>query len=179
MFRKLFCCAAVAALVVTPSITIAHELGAHVHGVANLEIAVDQNTLTLDLSSPLDNLIGFEHQPRTAQQKAAVRTMADNFNKAEQYFVPSPEAGCMLQSAKLDSPALIKNKSAKSENGDRVHADLDGEFVFACKQTDKLHDLEVKLFASYPNLHKLNVEIAALRTQAAATLTSAQPRASW
>lgn len=171
--------AALSMLISNPHIVFAHELGAHVHGIATLQVAVDKNTLTLDLSSPLDNLIGFEHSPRTAKQKAAVKKMVDNLNKAEQYFVPNAAAECTLQSVKLDSPVFDQKKPADPKNGERVHADLDGEFVFACQQAGKLHDLDVKLFAAYPNLHKVNVEIATLKKQAAATLTPDQPRASW
>ena len=176
-------CAAISALIGNPLIALAHELGAHVHGVATLQIAVDENIMTLDFSSPLDNLLGFEHVPRNAKQKAAVKNMVDNLNKADQFFIPTADAQCTLQSVKLDSPVL-EPKHGKKRNpgpmsGERAHADLDGEFVFACKQTGKLHDLEVKLFDTYPNLHQLKVEIATLKKQAAANLTPDQRRASW
>ena len=69
MPRKYILYAAFAALFGSPPIAIAHELGAHVHGVATLQIAVDDKTVTLDFSSPLDNLLGFEHVPRDAKQK--------------------------------------------------------------------------------------------------------------
>ncbi len=183
MFRKYYRYAALAALVCNP--VFAHELGAHVHGIATLQIAVDEKTLTLDLSSPLDNLIGFEHMPRDAKQKAAVKNMADSLNHAERFFIPTAEAQCTLQSVKLDSPVLKaetapdKKAAAKPHQEERVHADIDGEFVFACKHTDKLHDLEVKLFDSYPNLHKVKVEVATQKKQAAAELTPEQQRASW
>jgi hypothetical protein len=183
MPRKYCLYAALAALIGNPLIVSAHELGAHVHGVATLQIAVDEKTMTLDFSSPLDNLIGFEHVPRNAKQKAAVKKMADDLNQAEQFFIPTVEAQCILQSVKLDSlvlkPEVARGKKSPQQEEERSHADIDGEFVFACKHSDKLHDLDVKLFTAYPNLHKVNVEIAALKKQAAATLSSAQPRASW
>jgi Protein of unknown function (DUF2796) len=185
MFRKYFWCAAIAALIGNPSMAIAHELGPHVHGVATLQIAVDEKTMTLDFSGPLDNLIGFEHVPRNAKQKAAVNKMAADLNKAEQFFIPTAEAQCALQSVKLDSIVLEskaaqdKEEKARQHEEERGHADIDGEFVFACKRTDKLHDLEVRLFDTYPNLHKLNVEIATLKKQSSATLTAGQQRVSW
>ena len=79
----------------------ANELGAHVHGAATLQVAVDAQTLTLDFSSPLDNLIGFEHPPRDDKQKAAVKAMADRLNHADGLFVATAEAQCALQSVKL------------------------------------------------------------------------------
>lgn len=177
MLRKSLRCAAVVALICNPVAAFAHELGAHVHGVATLQIAVDSNTLTLDLSSPLDNLLGFEHAAHTAEQKAAVQRMVASLNQADRLFVPSAAAQCTLQSVQLDSPVLQRQPAQAS--GERPHADLDGEFVFTCERGEQLHDLEVKLFAAYPNLHRIDVEIATAHKQAAATLTAAQPRANW
>jgi hypothetical protein len=171
MFKKYLC---VAALISHPFLVMAHELGAHVHGIASLQIAVDEKTLTLGFSSPLDNLLGFEHVARDAKQKSAVKKMADNFNRADQFFIPTAEAQCVLQSVKLDS--LVLN-SRPAEND--AHADIDGEFVFACKQIGKLHDLEVKLFDAYPNVHQLNIEIATLKKQSSVKLTNAARRVSW
>ena len=179
MPRKYITYAAIAALFGNPPIVIAHELGAHVHGVATLQIAVDEKTMTLDFSSPLDNLLGFEHLPRDAKQKSAVKNMADSLNKADQIFIPTAEAECTLQSVKLDSLVLDKKGNTQHQEEAGGHADLDGEFVFACKQASKLRDLDVKLFDAFPNLHQLKVEVATLKKQSSATLTPEQRRASW
>jgi hypothetical protein len=179
MPRKYILYAAFAALIGSPPIVIAHELGAHVHGVATLQIAVDEKTMTLDFSSPLDNLLGFEHVPRDAKQRAAVKNMADSLNKADQIFIPTAEAECTLQSVKLDSLVLDKKGNTQHQEETGGHADLDGEFVFACKQAGKLHDLDVKLFDAFPNLHQLKVEVATLKKQSSAALTPEQRRASW
>lgn len=185
MFRKYYFGAAIAVLISYSTVLFAHELGAHVHGIATLQVAVDAKTMTLDFSSPLDNLIGFEHVPTNAKQKAAVKKMADDLNKAEQFFVTTPEAQCTLQSVKLDSlvlePKAAQDKQEQSQGHEeeRGHADIDGEFVFACKQIDKLHGLEVKLFDAYPNLHQLKVEVATLEKQSSAQLTAEQRRVNW
>jgi hypothetical protein len=41
----------------------AHEPAAHVHGAGSLEIAIDGAAVQINLYSPLDNLLGFEHAP--------------------------------------------------------------------------------------------------------------------
>jgi hypothetical protein len=183
MSHKYLLFAALAALIGNPPIAIAHELGAHVHGIATLQVAVDEKIMTLEFSGPLDNLLGFEHVPHNAKQKAAVKKMADDLNKPEQFFIPTAEAQCTLQSVKLDSlvlePKAAQDKKSPQHEEERGHADIDGEFVFACKQIGKLHDLEVKLFDAYPNLHKLKVEVATLKKQSSAQLTTEQRRVSW
>jgi len=162
---------------------LAHEPGAHVHGVATLEVALDGKVLTIDLSSPLDNLIGFEHQPQNDRQKMLVKAMADRLNKSDKLFIPTASASCTLQNTVLSSPVLDKPKEAKPQATTDVdearHADLDGEFVFTCEHPENLHDIEVRLFSPFPNLHILNVAVATVKGQAAAKLTADNRRVSW
>jgi len=153
----------------------AHGPGAHVHGVARLDVAVDGGTLTLGLESPLDNLLGFEHLPRTEAQRAAVRAMKEVLGKPESLFVASAAAQCVSISVKLESPVL---EPAAKDAGDG-HADLDGEFVFRCAHPEALHGVEVKLFAAFPHLQRVNAQIAGPRNQTAVVLTAQQPRAAW
>lgn len=174
MFCKYFWYAAIVALTVNSPVVSSQELGAHVHGIATLQVAVDEKTMTLNFSSPLDSLLGFEHIARNSKEKSAVKNMAGSLNKAEQFFIPTADAQCVLQSVKLDS--IVLDSKRHEEGG---HADLDGEFVFACKQTSKLHDIEVKLFDAFPHLRQLKVEVATLKKQAAATLTAEHRRVSW
>lgn len=153
----------------------AHEPGAHVHGIAKLQVAVDGNILTLGFESPLDNLLGFEHMPRNDKQKAAVRAMAERLNKPETLFLPTLAARCVPVSAKLESPVLEPEK----KTGGDGHADLDADFVFKCAQPGELRGMEVKLFDAFANLRRLDVQVAGARGQAAVRLTPAQRQISW
>src|SRR5690606_20886978 len=47
---------------------------AHEHGVADLRVAAEGNTVVIEFDSPLDNLVGFEHAPRDDAQRMALRT---------------------------------------------------------------------------------------------------------
>jgi hypothetical protein len=42
-----------------------HQHGAHVHGSAKLDIAVEDRTATIEIESPAESIIGFEHKART------------------------------------------------------------------------------------------------------------------
>jgi hypothetical protein len=78
----------------------------HVHGQAVLEVAVDGGAVQLNLYSPLDNLLGFEHAPRTEEERRAVRTMAAKLHQGESLFVFAPSARCRLESSSLQSTSL-------------------------------------------------------------------------
>lgn len=163
----------------------ANGLGVHVHGAGSLQVVVEGDELTLDMDTPLDNLLGFEHEPRDDKQKAAVRKMAQTLRDAAKQFVLTPAAHCTLTSVRLVSsvldPKLLGEESkpkqaAKEEAG---HADLDASFSFRCANPKYLRDVEVKLFDNFRNLHQLDVQLVGPHGQAAAKLSSKQRRVSW
>lgn len=84
----------------------AQSPGAHVHGQAALEVAVDGGTVQLNLYTPLDNLVGFEHAPRTAEEHRAIRAMAAKLHQGDTLFLFTPSAGCRLESTHLQSAVL-------------------------------------------------------------------------
>ena len=45
---------------------------AHVHGQGQVSMAIDQNLISMTLESPGADIVGFEHEARTAEEKTAV-----------------------------------------------------------------------------------------------------------
>lgn len=174
MNKSRFSCLLAAACLL-PIPALAGPPGAHVHGAARLQVAVDGDTLNLQLETPLANLVGFEHAPRTDQQKRAIRAMAERLRQAGEIFTPSPAARCTTVSVELESPLL----QPSPPSGGDGHADLDGSFVFRCQDPAALRDLEVGLFASFPKLRRIDVQVAGPRGQSAARLSPQQRRVSW
>ncbi len=168
------------ALVLACAAGSAPAADAHVHGQARLTVALDGANLTLALESPLANLLGFEHMPRGAKDKAAVERMAKLLNQPGDLFAPTPAAGCKPGAVKLESPVLeAKPKAAAKHDHEHEHADLDGEFAFTCAQPALLRGLEVKLFDAFPGLKRLDVEVATAKGQTAAKLDGKKRRIDW
>ena len=165
---------------------IAHEPGAHVHGTAELQVAIDGNQLTISFESPLDNLIGFEHPPRTDKERSAVKRMATRLRQAQTLFVTTPAAQCTLASVQLVSAALpadllgetkpTKADGAKEEEG---HADLDAAFTFNCANISQLKGMDVGLMPAFPGLRKLNVQVVGPRGQSATVLVPGKRALAW
>lgn len=147
---------------------------AHVHGVARLGIAVQDKTLTIELESPLDSLIGFEHRPTTTAQRAAVSALEAKMHSPQDLFRFDAAASCVLTKSEADS-AIFKPPVAGAAD---EHADLDASFEFRCERPDKLSTLEVGLFAAYPRLKRLDVDVATDKGQFKRDLQSPQRRIS-
>jgi hypothetical protein len=86
----------------------------HVHGQGQVSMAIDQNLLSMTLESPGADIIGFEHEARTAEEKAAVREALKQLSDP-MFVIQLPEsASCKVIQA---------SSEVASENGDEGHAD--------------------------------------------------------
>ena len=78
------------------------SFGAHVHGIASLNMAVDGKFLELEFHTPAANIYGFEHAPRTEEQLAQVREAQRTLQQADQLFMLTSAAGCSLGRVELE-----------------------------------------------------------------------------
>ncbi len=61
------------ATALTLTSTVLFAAPPHVHGVGTLQLVLEENSLSVELRLPAINVVGFEHAPNDAQQKAAVQ----------------------------------------------------------------------------------------------------------
>ncbi len=148
---------ACALLLMTGAIAHAAE-AAHVHGVARLDVAVESTKLTIQLESPLDNLVGFERAPRTDAERALVNTAVARLKAADAMFKIDPAGQCKLTKVDLASAAL-KLGTPDPEEVKAGHADIDGSFEFDCADAAKARFVDVDLF-SFPHLQRLEIQAA-------------------
>ena len=79
------------------------SLDAHVHGEAQLDVALEGKLLELQLHSPAMNLAGFERAPANAREQARLNTVRDFLTQPEKVFMLAPEAGCALEREAVSS----------------------------------------------------------------------------
>ena len=151
----------------------------HEHGTATLEIAVDGNVLSINLESPLDNLVGFEHAPRDDKQRAALKKMEDTLRHPERLFKPAAEAGCVVRDVKVESPFAAGSQPDHAHGGEakhgghaEAHAEAQASWTFQCARPQALRTLEVLLFDAFPGMKQIKAQKATPGGQGGATLTS-------
>src|SRR5258708_21697619 len=75
--------------------------GVHEHGSATVDIAVQDATLDIALHSPAINVIGFEHAPRSADEKSALAQANRIFTSPKELFLTPAAAACASVSVTL------------------------------------------------------------------------------
>jgi hypothetical protein len=146
-----------------------------VHGVAVLDIAVDGGRLTLEFSSPLDNLVGFERLPRTDKEKALASQTMERLRRPEELFVPTAAARCTRIAAMIDVP--VWDAPYKAPKGE--HAALTATIEFRCEQPDRMRSLRIMAFDSFPRLKSIDAQVAGGGKQRAARLTGGNRTLVW
>ena len=172
------------------SLVEAHEPGAHVHGLATLEVAIDGAAVQINLDSPLDNLLGFERAPRNEKERQSVRAMAAKLHQAATLFVLTPAAQCRLESAELESavlaPSLLApvadsgkgSDTAKADAPD-AHAELAATWHFQCAVPQALQGVEVRLFQQFSGLKRIDAATVGPKGQSSAKLSPKSTRLKW
>lgn len=170
-----------------------HE--AHEHGVAQMNVAIEGDTLHIDFISPAANIVGFEHRPSTQAQKRAVDTaIAQLKDGARMFRLPPKALGKLVESVvttdiareeKQETHAELDDDHDKGHAHDKKHDEEDHhaeenerhsefkvQYRFTCKHPDKLEQIEVMLFKSFPAIEHIEVQIITESKQTALELTS-------
>ena len=166
------------ALVVPAAALAQHAHGAHEHGVADLTLALEGRMQQIELISPLDNLVGFEHAPANEAQRGALADAERRLLDGEAMFAFSAAAGCAIREVGIESPWPQSGRNhdhrhahdhAQPTRGD--HEDMVVSYGFECAHPEALRQVELRAFMHFPRLQRVRVEFATPRGQGAGVLT--------
>lgn len=146
--------------------------GAHEHGGGQLNVAVEQKSLMIDLSLPAMNIVGFEHPANDDKERSLVAQAADQLRDGMRLFVPSPAAKCTQTRSDVKS-ALLGNADDDEEAG---HADFDVDYEFSCAEPSQLSALTLSLFERFPATQHLRAQVITPAGQTGAELSAGNNR---
>lgn len=146
------------------------EHGAHEHGSATLNIAIEENSLHIELESPAMNIVGFEHAPGNEKQTKAVTQAAAALKDAHKQFVLPAAAQCTLTEAHIESP-LIKHEQHKAEKAE-THSEFHASYIFACENISELNNINVRLFETFKGMDDIDVQLISTQGQTTKELTA-------
>ncbi len=172
----------------------------HVHGVGTLQLVLEENSLSVALRLPAINVVGFEHAPSDAQQKAAVQNAEALLKDSGQVLILPDKAQCKIESAVVTSELLDHDDDHDHDNHDEAHdddhdhahddhdgahgddhadhdhahADFDVSYGFDCRHPTALKQITLRLFQQLPQLERLDVDMVTTTGQTRQRLVSGQ-----
>ena len=173
-----YCAAACCFVVCQPALAEEFEQHpAHEHGKVTLNAALDGNQLVIELDSPAVNVVGFEHVPRTNDERAAVSAAAKLLNNGRGLFTLPKEARCQFQKTALKPPRWETTDDVpRQPEAPGQHADYEARFTYLCWSPDHLTWLEPVLLDKLRNVTEARVNIATARGQSSRVATSGHVR---
>ncbi|MFV9683332.1 DUF2796 domain-containing protein [Pseudomonas sp. NY15367] len=158
------------------------SLGAHEHGVASLNAALDGNLLELQLESPAMNLVGFEHAAKSDADKAKVAAAKRELEQPITLFALN-SGDCKATEVELESP-LFGDADHDHDHDHHAHegehSDIHAHYRFECAKANELKQLDLaELFKRFPATEKIQVQLIGPNGQQGVELTPAQPRLSF
>ena len=135
------------------------QLESHEHGVSTLKIAIEGQNVQMELESPANDIVGFEHAPENDKQKAAIESALIQLRNATGVFTPSTEANC-----------IIKENSAEfeiEEGHSETHSGFHVTWKMTCSNPKQLTSLETSFFKLFPKAKEIEVEMISASGQKA------------
>jgi hypothetical protein len=162
------------ALLLATAPAAAHK--AHVHGVMALNLVIEGATLSVQLETPQDSLVGHERRPRPGAETAAAAAALALLRDAPRWLRPDAAAGCSAGPVEL-MPGRLEGAAQPGET-DGGHADVEASVSWRCTDIAALRGVDVLLFEHFQRTERIEVQVAGGSGPARQTLRRQRARVS-
>lgn len=140
----------------------AANFSAHVHGSAELMIAMEGQRIEVQLLSPAANIFGFEHSPSTEEEWQQVKRAEEILNNSKN-LLEFKNAQCASLSEKVDLPFSndVHQKSSSDSHEEHqhheAHADVIASYLFECDGEMPI-EIHALILNQFPEVETLEVQ---------------------
>lgn len=179
----------IAACSLAPVALAADNPGAHEHGHARLQMAVEENRIDLMLNSPAYNLAGFEHGARTEAEKGRLADI--NLWLETTPLVNTAAANCRVTAAAVELGGGEENHGGdthhdhghdehdhhedghrdEEHHGEATHREYDVSQQLECDRIDADQEFTSALMEKFEGMEELTIEWVSPSGQGSARLT--------
>jgi len=130
------------------------QVDKHEHGVSELNIAIQSNTMVLEFMIPGADIVGFEYEAKSEQDKATVNAALTKFDDYNNIFIIPTNSKCLLVSSKIN----INQEDDHDEHQEEAHNEFYAKYTFECGDIKSLDLLEFPYFETFSNSGELEVQ---------------------
>ena len=173
-----YCAVAFGCLLTYPTVAADFEQHPpHEHGKVTINVALDGNQLVVELESPAVNVVGFEHEPRSEAERAAVSGAEKLLGSGRGLFTLPRQARCQFEKTDLKRPQWETTDDVPGQpEPPGQHADYEARFTYQCWSPNQLKWLEPALLDKLRNVTEARLNIATQRGQQSEIATNARAR---
>lgn len=145
--------------------------GAHVHGLATIEIVQQAQSVSVQLLVPQEAMLGHERPPRTAAEKKAAAELLARLRSPAPLWQIDAALQCRPVRREVQASRLEPAAGAAATSGHDEHADVDLAIEHQCAGTAALRQLDLgPLLDAFKGIVRLEARIVTPAGQFRATL---------
>ena len=148
---------------------------AHEHGTANVDVFIDNTTLSLQLSSPLANLLGFEYSPRTPEQQKKTEELLDELSRPLQLVNIDPAGGCQFIRT-VTTAKVLGGLTPPTAKAPEAHANLNATLEYKCSSAARIEYVNLPLISRFKGIERIHVQTVTPKAQGGQTLVKPTQR---
>lgn len=150
------------------------QLDAHEHGVGHLDIAFDGRQVAMELHAPGADIVGFEYEAKTAEDRASIDAAVAKLAQPLTLFVLPEAAECSVvqASAALESEEEHHDHDAHEDHDDHgsehahdhdthaaSHSEFHAEYLLNCADPAAASEITFAYFDIFPNALELEIQM--------------------
>lgn len=129
------------------------QLGAHEHGVGELNIAVDGRTVAMEFHAPGADIVGFEYEADSDGDRVAIEAAVALLARPLDLFVLPDAAECTVIQARAELEG-----EAHHGAGAR-HSEFHAEYEMTCAAPKAISEITFAYFDAFENAREIKVQI--------------------
>lgn len=158
----------------------AQAQSAHVHGAAQMSVALVDSVLEIELHAPAESFWGFEYAAKSTDERATEQNALAALKKGGWLALPS-SAVCTLakssaaRSADVSDNAKHAHDHEHADEATSAHTNVKVSLQFHCKQAEDLtrpNAIELHLFSAFASLNTVDLQGITDTGQVAKRLTA-------
>lgn len=152
---------------------------AHVHGVAEINIAVEGAKATVEFRAPAESLMGFEHEAKSESDKKKRDAALEQLRtKKDQMVVFDPKLGCkssdietaIVEEKEDHTKAQLGKDGHKDQKKSGEHREVRGTFLVACDKPLAGSRVRFGVSKIFREIQEINVQVVGDSGQSGATI---------
>jgi len=170
------------------------EKDSHEHGAANVMLAMEGEKLQLKFEVPSESLIGFEHFPKSQDQRWYFNEAIKSLLEPSKLFSIPADAECLLVGINV-SQSLFAAKDEhgheekdehgheeKDEHGhdesekSEIHSEFISKYHWNCEHLDEIDSIGTQLMNIFPRIEEIRVRWITKNNQGSIELESKDDR---
>ncbi len=137
---------------------------AHVHGDGKFNLVVDKKNIEVEFEIPADSIVGFEHKPKTKQQKNNLKLAMLKLKNVNEIILLPKKGNCKAKDVRVETALTGENKihdghehdeSHNDKISNETHSEFNIIYKIKCEAPKHLRSITLSIFKHFPRLQQL------------------------